>query len=451
MAGSISGLASGLDTATIINQLMQLEAASQNRLKAKVASETNVRSVLQALNTKIASIATRAAELAKPSTWTALTASVTGTAVTANATSGAAAGTYEITVNQKAVAHQHTFTQTAAMATQIVADGRSLILETADGPVTVNTGTGSLRDVITGLNAPGTGVRASTVVLDDGTHRLRVEARDTGSAAAFTLRLDDDSDLLAGSSVRTGQNASISIGGDTVTSATNTFTAPLSGVSLTLAADAVAGDTAVVTVAPDTAAMVKNVKGLIDAVNLALADIDFQSKAGGTGKAGPLAGDANVRSLRTALLSSVYPIDGTSLADLGIQLDRTGRIQFNEEKFTAAYEADRSAVTARFAAGARPADLAEGVVHDPGFAGRLEALAKRESNSIDGTLTLAAQGRSTAIRQLEDSIFAWDRRLDLRRTNLTRQFTALETALSQMNSQSNWLAGQIGSMRANNL
>jgi flagellar hook-associated protein 2 len=37
-------------------------------------------------------------------------------------------------------------------------------------------------------------------------------------------------------------------------------------------------------------------------------------------------------------------------------------------------------------------------------------------------------------------------RLELRRTTLTRQFTALETALSRMNSQSSWLAGQISSL-----
>ena len=36
---SVSGLASGLDTATIIDQLMQLEAAPQTRLKSRVTTE----------------------------------------------------------------------------------------------------------------------------------------------------------------------------------------------------------------------------------------------------------------------------------------------------------------------------------------------------------------------------------------------------------------------------
>ena len=39
MAGSISGLASGLDTATIVSQLMQLEAIPQERIKLRVGAE----------------------------------------------------------------------------------------------------------------------------------------------------------------------------------------------------------------------------------------------------------------------------------------------------------------------------------------------------------------------------------------------------------------------------
>jgi flagellar hook-associated protein 2 len=36
--------------------------------------------------------------------------------------------------------------------------------------------------------------------------------------------------------------------------------------------------------------------------------------------------------------------------------------------------------------------------------------------------------------------------LALKQESLQRQFTALETALSQMNSQSNWLSGQLKSL-----
>ena len=41
MSASISGLSSGMDTATIISQLMQLEAVQQNRLKTRVTATTS--------------------------------------------------------------------------------------------------------------------------------------------------------------------------------------------------------------------------------------------------------------------------------------------------------------------------------------------------------------------------------------------------------------------------
>ena len=75
MAASISGLASGLDTATIIDQLMQLEAAPQDRLKSRVSSEKLVLSSLQALNKTTATLATKAEALAKDTAWTPLTSS----------------------------------------------------------------------------------------------------------------------------------------------------------------------------------------------------------------------------------------------------------------------------------------------------------------------------------------------------------------------------------------
>jgi flagellar hook-associated protein 2 len=141
-----------------------------------------------------------------------------------------------------------------------------------------------------------------------------------------------------------------------------------------------------------------------------------------------------VREVRDRLLSSVFPGDGTSLADLGIQTDRTGRLVLDEAAFKKAYDADPTAVQTRM--------TADGT----GFVARVAEAAKAASDRVDGTLTTSITGRNTSIERLNDGIEAWDMRLELRRTTLTRQFTALETALSRMNSQSSWLAGQISSL-----
>ena len=44
------------------------------------------------------------------------------------------------------------------------------------------------------------------------------------------------------------------------------------------------------------------------------------------------------------------------------------------------------------------------------------------------------------------SVADWDLRLELRQKTLTRQFTAMETALSSLSSQSSWLGSQLASL-----
>jgi flagellar hook-associated protein 2 len=204
-----------------------------------------------------------------------------------------------------------------------------------------------------------------------------------------------------------------------------------------LAAGTAAGTTSEVVLDRDPAALATSVKALVDAVNSAIADIDTHNGYNATTRtSGALAGDSGLRALRTQLLSTVFPGDGTSLADLGIQTDRSGKLVFDESAFREAYTADPAGVQARM------------TTDGTGFAARVKSVAGAASNAVDGTVTSAITGRNEAIRRLDDSISSWDLRLELRRTALTRQFTALESALSQMNSQSSWLSGQINSLSA---
>ena len=118
----------------------------------------------------------------------------------------------------------------------------------------------------------------------------------------------------------------------------------------------------------------------------------------------------------------------------GIQVTRGGRLEFDEAAFKAAYAADPAGTAEMF------------TTAGDGFAARVSEVAKAASDPDEGMVTAAVKGRQSGIDRMEDSIEEWDRRLQLRRTALERQFTALETALSQMSSQSNWLAGQLSQL-----
>lgn len=430
-SASISGLASGLDTATIISQLMQLEAVSQTKLKTRVTQEQSGVSALQQLNARLAALAESAKKLATGTgAWSSLKTTSTNSAVTVTATSSAAPGTFTVTVGQPALTHRLAFTDAVAK-TAVVGDA-TLTKDGVDVPITG----GTLEELAAAINAEDAGVRATLVkVGNDGTadqYRLLVESTATGAAQDFQLTAADGSPLLGGAAVRAGQDAQIDIGGIAASSSTNTFTDVVPGVTITLASGATG--TSDVAVTRDATSRSDSVKSFVTDVNQILESIRVTTAVNGSdpSKAGVLAGDSTVRRLASSLVESIYP-DSGSLAPYGIQVDRYGKLVFDEAKFAEAYAADPEAVTTAFTG-------------PDGFASRVEAVAKSASDRFEGSITSAIEGRTKGIERLNDSIASWDTRLALRRQTLERQYTALETALSQMNSQSAWLTSQLASL-----
>jgi flagellar hook-associated protein 2 len=439
-ASSISGLSSGLNTADIIDQLMQLEAVPQTRLKTQQTAEQAIQAALRSLNTNTSLLGSKAETLAKPATWQSLKGTVTGAGVSVAVTASASASSFSVTVDRLAKTHQVAFTNAAAL-TDVVA-GSSVKLTTNDGTVhDISTGGGTLKEVAAAINAKSseTGVTATTVKVADGSYKLLTESTSTGAATSFTLTNGDGSGLLGGSTVRAGEDAQISLGvGITATSTSNTFTDITPGVTLTLAPSATVGSAVSVKVAQDPTSVLTAVSDLVDQVNQLLTTIDAQTATkSDTAAAGVLVGDPTARSLRNQLLETVF--GGTeSLASLGIQTDRYGKLVFDADKFKTAYAADPAGVAAKFTTGATP--------ETGGWAARVAAVAKTASSSTDGTITASINGHATSIARLGKNITDWDDRLTMRRTSLERQYTALETALSTLQSQSTWLASQIASL-----
>ncbi|WP_183100074.1 flagellar filament capping protein FliD [Nocardioides pelophilus] len=443
---SIGGLASGLDTASIISQLLQLEALPQTQLKSRVTTEQSKLTALQSLNSRLAALAASADALAHPtgttsSAWDSLKATSSNSAVTVTASSSASPATYTVTVGHTALTHRISYADAHA-ATDVVTGGATTIeLDRLDGSpaVSLSVGGGTLQEVAAAINDPdnATGLRATLVQVGTGSFRLMVESTATGVAQDFSLTLPGGGALLGGeASVQTGRDAEIEIGGITVGSTSNTFTDVTPGVTITLGAGATG--TAEVTVSRDATARSAAVKKLVDELNGILGTIATQTAHNPDPKlAGLLSGNSLLRRVASELVGTIYPADGTSLASVGIEVDRAGRLVFDEAAFAAAYEADPDAVTAAFTA----AD---------GFAERIQDVAELVSDKFTGTLTRVITSSTDGIERLNDSIADWDLRLEQRRTTLERQYSALEVALGQLQSQSTWLASQLSSLTTNN-
>ncbi|MFN8196548.1 MAG: flagellar filament capping protein FliD [Nocardioidaceae bacterium] len=431
---SVSGLVSGLDTSSLVEQLMSLEAAPQTRLKTRLTTEKSQLSSLQALNTQIAALATKATELAKASSWTVYAVSSSLTGVTGTASTGASQGSVSVRVDAVAAAHKLTYTNTAAGTDTVVTNGTDVKLTVGSTTTTISTD-GTLDGLVSALNASGKGVYATTVKLDDGSFRLSVQATATGAAGSFTLTDSTGAALLGGATVVQGADAAVTIGADTVHSSTNTFSGVMTGLDFTVSSAAV-GQTATLTVSSDSSTANTKVKAFVDAVNGVLSQIDSLTAYNSTtNTSGTLAGESVLREVRSNLVNAVYPNDGSSLADIGLQTDKYGKLVFDSDKFAAALKASPDGVAARFTAAGTA-----------GYANRVKTVANGASDSTTGTLTASVTGHNSSITRLQKNIDDWTDRLDLRRTSLTRQFTAMETALSNLQSQGNWLSSQISAL-----
>jgi flagellar hook-associated protein 2 len=452
---SIGGLVSGLDTSSIINQLIQLEARPQTMLKTRMGAEQKAITSLQALNAKLASIATKAADLVKSNQWNPAKATSDNDKVAVTTTSGAAAGSLTFKVDQLASSAREIYVanKTASDPSAMTAD-LTYSVTYADGRTTeqFKTGTGSLQDIANQINSTK-GIRATLLRVGGTdaapTYDLHVTSATTGTSSGFTIAQvqaagdpNPPAQLLGVAAQETiGADAKITPTGMTqMTFQSNTIKGLMAGVDVTLLSGS-PGTSATVTVAADSQSLADKVKAMVDAVNNALDDVTSLTAYNSTTKtAAPLAGDPTLRSVRNQLIESVTGgIGGTSLAPLGVQTDRNGKLVFDEAKFKASYAADPRGTAAKFTEPTAPSTVV-------GLAAALEKLSKSFSSSTDGALTSAIKGRTGLVDRMNDDIADWDVRLEQRRAGLQRQYGALEVALGKLQNQSSWLAGQISSL-----
>jgi flagellar hook-associated protein 2 len=438
-------------------------------LKSKVSNEQKVVTALQALNTKLASIATKATDLAKATAWGATKATSDNDQVTVTADRGASVASVTMSVTKLAASARATYATTGTTSTQVMDPDLSYRI-TYDDPAraseTFTTGTGTLQEIADALNAKD-GVTATLFKVGEDTsdpanpkpvYQLQVASTETGADSGFTITQFDPADpatplpspiaFMGGATSVAGVDAEFTVNGQALTSSTNTITDLMPGVDVTLLAGS-EGKSATITVARDMEKLTESVKAMVESVNAALSEIGtLTAYDAATKKAGLLGGDSTLRSVRNQLLESVSRgLGGDSLATVGIEVDRYGKLTFDEAEFKAAYAADPAGTVAKFAGTDASPTVAKDA-YDPayGIADRLKVLGEAFSDSIDGTITNAIKSRQSAIRGMEDDIADWDVRLATRQTTLQRQYTALETVLGKLQSQSSWLAGQLASL-----
>src|SRR3954452_18606255 len=113
---NFGGLASGLDTNTIVDQLMAIERQPQNRLKLRQGQIDAPKNALNDVMSRLKNLRLAAQDLKSPTLWLdTQTVDVNdATKVAVTRTGGAGTGAYQLTVTQLASSSQHWMNYPAA-------------------------------------------------------------------------------------------------------------------------------------------------------------------------------------------------------------------------------------------------------------------------------------------------------------------------------------------------
>lgn len=449
MAGiSLDGLASGLDTTSLIASLMQVEAVPQTLLKSQATSTQTTISALQSLNSQIADLATLAKGNAKAGALNLYSTTSSAGNVKATATSTAASGSVDVTVTQ--LAQSQLSVSGSMTAWPPVAGGSTALTVVAGGKTTeITPPPTSLDEVVSAVNNAALGVSATKVSDGTGGFRIQFASTATGAASAFQVYEGTAADVAGGTATkisatdfRTAQDAKLTLwnGTSTITSSTNTFTDLLPGVSLTVSA--INADPAVpttVTVARDDNQISAVASGLVSALNNIFAVITNRSaistSTSATGvstvSGGVFTGDSTISSVNQSLLSAAsLPVNGHSPSEYGISITKSGNMAFDATKFAAAMASDPAGTQTALQA----------------IAQRVADAATQASDPYTGIVTGEITGQKTTVDDLNKQIADWDDRLATRQATLKKTYSDMEVALSSIKSQGTWLTSQLASL-----
>ena len=335
-AGLLNG--NGIDVKSVVTAILTPESGSLTIWQNQQTDLSSQAGLLAGLNNNLTSLAAAVLSLANPhGPLASLTATSSDSSIlTASADTTATTGTHQIVVS--------TLATTGTVYTDPLTNGDTafsagdITLQiggpggvTHDIPITQGSND-TLNTLASYINAQKWGVTAN-VVTDANGARLALYSQSSGTPGALAIT-SNNTGLTFNAPVG-GTNASLTIDGVPLSSATNTVTGAIAGVTLNLAS-AAPGTPVQVTVGPDTTAATNAINSFVTAYNAVVGVLNTQFTVDPTTNAeGPLGSDSALRSLQSTLLNdATYSITGNSglvnLASLGIDMNNDGTLTVNQ-------------------------------------------------------------------------------------------------------------------------
>lgn len=314
----------------------------------------------------------------------------------------------------------------------------------------------SLNGIASAINGKSDSVVKATVVKDssdpDAAWRLIVSSKKDGldDEVVFPqfyfldgkkdLRIDRDNEAA---------NAVLKIDGFEIESDGNKIPEFLTGVNLDLK-QAKEGQTYTVTIAEDVPKMGAKIKALVDQVNGIFEFITKQNTVDDkSDTSAGFTGDTSLQSIEYRIRNLMHegfpvwdnPNDPDTprvkmLSELGVEFDKKGQLTYSEEKFTKSMQKDFYGT-------------AQAVSGEYGFASQIKSVMTNYTRPGNGLLATRETSLKSRISRIDRDIEAKERVLQRRQESLTQQFSRMQSTLSGMQQQQQYLQSALGGSGSN--
>ena len=460
-AGIVKSLnaGSGIDTQSLADSLVAAERApKQAAIDKNIKKNNDVVSGMSALKYVLNNLKTAFDDLKDVSDYKNMTVSSDQSLVTATSDAGASAGSHSITVKSLALGQRDVFSTTAATPTTKLNNGAAMTLTLGGNAflggqsISVPAGQETPQGVVDAINNANVGLSAYLVNTGASSNPYKIVVNGgTGVDKSFTLSGLGDANASQGQAAK---DAELTVDGVQVTSATNTVSGVIPGVSLTLRGTNHPQSTSVV-LANDTSQVTTRVNALVTAYNDAsnLMNEVTNPKSTLATYGATMVGNSTVQRLRDEMRQMVQVRSDTApsnnvayLHDIGVQIDSKGVMTVDSVKLGTAVNSDFSN-TVKLLTGNQEQLSQYAVAPPAGIAG----VASRKLSAMlssTGSLSTESTNATGNVSKYQDDLKKLDDRMQRLLERYSKQFAAMDSIVGQSKSTQTGLTSTFAGLMA---
>ncbi len=447
---AVTGLASGLDTSSIISALLEAEQQPITRITNQEEKLKGQQTQLQTIQSSLMSLSFAAEEFVLPSVFEGIQSvnSSEPARVSATITGGAGVGGYQLEVTQLANSAQRTFTFTSPAAEETVTvDGREYTLKAG----------ATAKDLASKINADGKGTVYAAVQANE---TIVLSSRTTGATEGGEfIKVAGAAMTEKAGTAKEGKDAEYKLDGVAGTSTSNTVTEAIAGVSLTFSGLTSAGPVtiAVQPPAPNLKTIEGQLEGFVTAYNKVVEEIQSQlttkpverPQTTGELSIGSLFGDSTLTGLLSNMREAMYegikglPEGMSSPLDLGLSTGAATGGSSSQSSLSGLLKLNT-------------ATLAKAISEHPSEVGTMMqqwslsfSKVVRDAAAPGGSLEDRINGDEGQVREMKERVATMSQMLLVRQKALEQTYSELEAVISRNSAQSSWLTSQTAQLEAN--